>query len=219
MTETVAVVAAGPGLGRSIALRFAREGSDIALLARSAERLEPLAEELRAYGVRVGTAAADVADEGSLRAGFDDVRREVGDPGVLVYNGSEYVEGRPSTVGLAAFVHGLLVGVAGALVSIQEVAPAMRAAGHGTILLTGSEAAIKPSVGAAGLGVAKAGLRNLAYSTAAELGPDGVHVTTVTIRGMLKVGTAFDPELIAEHYWRLHRQGRAEWEPEFVLSR
>ena len=219
MTETVAVVAAGPGLGRSIALRFAREGSDIALLARSAERLEPLAEELRAYRVRVSTAAADVADEGSLRAGFDDVRREVGDPGVLVYNGSEYVEGRPSTVGLAAFVHGLLVGVAGALVSIQEVAPAMRAAGHGTILLTGSEAAIKPSVGAAGLGVAKAGLRNLAYSTAAELGPDGVHITTVTIRGMLKVGTAFDPELIAEHYWRLHRQGRAEWEPEFVLSR
>jgi NAD(P)-dependent dehydrogenase (short-subunit alcohol dehydrogenase family) len=67
--------------------------------------------------------------------------------------------------------------------------------------------------------VAKAGLRNLAYSTAGELGPDGVHVTTVTIRGMLKVGTAFDPELIAEHYWRLHQQGRAEWEPEFVLSR
>jgi NAD(P)-dependent dehydrogenase (short-subunit alcohol dehydrogenase family) len=74
-------------------------------------------------------------------------------------------------------------------------------------------------VGAAGLGVAKAGLRNLAYSAAAELAPDGVHVTTVTIRGILKAGTAFDPELIAEHYWRLHQQGRAEWEPEFVLSR
>ena len=219
MTETIAVVAAGPGLGRSVALRFAREGCDVALLARSAERLEPLADELRALGGRVHAAAADVADEGSLRAGFDDVRRELGDPSVLVYNGSEYVEGRPTTVGLDAFVHGLLVGVAGALVSIQEVAPAMRAAGHGTILLTGSEAAIKPSVGAAGLGVAKAGLRNLAYSTAAELGPGGVHVTTVTIRGMLKVGTAFDPDLIAEHYWRLHRQGRAEWEPEFVLSR
>jgi NAD(P)-dependent dehydrogenase (short-subunit alcohol dehydrogenase family) len=219
MTDTVAVVAAGPGLGRSIALRFAREGADIALLARSAERLRPLAWELRALGVRACAVAADVADEGSLRAGFDDIRRELGDPSVLVYNGSEYVEGRPTTVGLDAFVHGLLVGVAGALVSIQEVAPAMRAAGHGTILLTGSEAAIKPSVGAAGLGVAKAGLRNLAYSTAGELGPDGVHVTTVTIRGMLKVGTAFDPELIAEHYWRLHRQGRAEWEPEFVLSR
>ncbi|MEP6760707.1 MAG: SDR family NAD(P)-dependent oxidoreductase [Sporichthyaceae bacterium] len=219
MTETVAVIAAGPGLGRSVALRFAREGADVALVARAAERLEPLAEELRKYGVRVHATAADVADEASLRAGFDDVRRELGDPSVLVYNGSEYVEGRPTTVGYDAFVHGLLVGVAGALVAVQEVAPAMRAAGRGTVLLTGSEAAIKPSVGAAALGVAKAGLRNLAYSTAAELGPDGIHVTTVTIRGILKVGTAFDPELLAEHYWRLHQQGRAEWEPEFVLSR
>src|SRR5688572_17893154 len=219
MSEIVAVVAAGPGLGLSVARRFARAGADIALVARSAERLSPLVGELEALGVRVHAASADVADEASLRAAMGDVRRVLGDPTVLVYNGSEYVEGRPTTVGLDAFVHGLLVGVAGALVSIQEVAPAMRAAGHGTILLTGSEAAIKPSVGAAGLGVAKAGLRNLAYSTAAELGPDGVHVTTVTIRGMLKVGTAFDPELIAEHYWRLHRQGRAEWEPEFVLSR
>lgn len=219
MTETVAVLAAGPGLGLSVARRFAREGSDIALVARSTERLAPLVDELEALGVRVHAASADVADEGSLRAGLQDVRRVLGDPSVLVYNGSEYVEGRPTTVGYDAFVHGLLVGVAGALVAVQELAPAMRAAGRGTVLLTGSEAAIKPSVSAAGLGVAKAALRNLAYSTAAELGPDGVHVTTVTIRGILKPGTAFDPDLVAEHYWRLHGQGRAEWEPEFVLSR
>jgi NAD(P)-dependent dehydrogenase (short-subunit alcohol dehydrogenase family) len=219
MTEIVAVVAAGPGLGLSVARRFAREGADIALVARSAQRLAPLIDELEALGVRVHAASADVADEGSLRAGLEDVRRVLGDPSVLVYNGSEYVQGRPTTVAYDAFVHCLLVGVAGALVAVQELAPAMRAAGRGTVLLTGSEAAIRPSVGAAALGVAKAGLRNLAYSTAAELGPDGVHVTTVTIRGMLKAGTAFDPDLIAEHYWRLHGQGRAEWEPEFVLNR
>jgi len=219
MTEIVAVVAAGPGLGLSVARRFAREGADIALVARSAERLAPLVGELETLGVRVHAASADVADERSLRAGLEDVRRALGDPSVLVYNGSAYVEGKPTSVGYDAFVHCLLVGVAGALVAVQEVAPSMRAAGRGTVLLTGSEAAIKPSVGAAALGVAKAGLRNLAYSTAAELGSDGVHVTTVTIRGMLKRGTAFDPDRIAEHYWRLHCQGRAEWEPEFVLNR
>jgi NAD(P)-dependent dehydrogenase (short-subunit alcohol dehydrogenase family) len=219
MSEIVAVVAAGPGLGLSVARRFAREGADIALVARSAERLSPLVGELEALGVRVHAASADVADEASLRAAMGDVRRVLGDPTVLVYNGSEYVEGRPTSVGYDAFVHGLLVGVAGALVAVQEVAPAMRAAGKGTVLLTGSEAALKPSVSAAGLGAAKAALRNLAYSTAAELAPDGVHVATVTIRGILKPGTAFDPDLIAEQYWRLHGQGRAEWEPEFVFNR
>ena len=219
MTDTVVIVAAGPGLGRSVALRFAREGADVALLARSAQQLAPLVGELETLGVRAQAVATDAADEASLRSGLDQVRRVLGDPGVLVYNASEYVEGRPTSVGYDEFVHGLLVGVAGALVAVQEVAPAMRAAGRGTILLTGSEAAIRPSVAAAGLGVAKAGLRNLALSTAAELGPDGVHVTTVTIRGVLKAGTPFDPDLIADLYWRLHVQPGAEWEPEFVLTR
>lgn len=219
MTEIVVIVAAGPGLGRSVALRFAREGSDVALLARSAERLEPLVGELQALGVRAHAVAADAADEASLRSGFEDVRRVLGDPGVLVYNASEYVQGRPTSVGYDEFVHGLLVGVGGALVAAQEVAPAMRAAGRGTVLLTGSEAALRPSVAAAGLGVAKAGLRNLAFSLATDLEPDGVHVTTVTIRGVLKAGTAFDPDVIAEHYWRLHVQPRPEWQPEFVLTK
>ena len=219
MADTVVIVAAGPGLGAAVARRFARERFDVALLARTASRLDPLVDELTTMGVRAVAVAADAADEGSLRAGFAEVRRALGDPGVLVYNASEYVEGRPTTVPYDAFVHGLLVGVAGAVVAVQEVAPAMRGSGRGTILLTGSEAALRPSVAAAGLGVAKAGLRNLAYSTAAELGPDGVHVTTLTIRGRLKSATAFDPALVAEHYWRLHRQGRAEWEPEFVLNR
>jgi NAD(P)-dependent dehydrogenase (short-subunit alcohol dehydrogenase family) len=219
VAESVVIVAAGPGLGQSVARRFAREGLDVALLARSAERLEPLVGELSSLGVRTAAVAADVAEEASLRSGLEEVRRALGDPSVLVYNASEYVEGRPTAVEYARFVHGLLVGVGGALVAAQEVAPAMRAAGRGTILLTGSEAALRPSVGAAGLGVAKAGLRNLAFSLAADLGPDGVHVTTVTIRGILKVGTAFDPDLIAEHYWRLHSQPADEWQPEFVFAK
>jgi short-subunit dehydrogenase len=219
MSPILAVVAAGPGLGLSIARRFAVEGFDVALLARSADRLAPIVAELEALGVRVHAVAADVADEASLRAGMSEVRRGLGDPDVLVYNASEYVEGRPSEVDYGRFVHGLLVGVGGALVAAQEVAPAMRARGRGTVLLTGSEAALRPSVQAAGLGVAKAGLRNLAMSLAAELREDGVHVTTVTIRGVLKPGSFFDPDKVAEHYWRLHEAPASEWEPEFTLSR
>jgi NAD(P)-dependent dehydrogenase (short-subunit alcohol dehydrogenase family) len=219
MSGIVAVVAAGPGLGLSIARRFAAEGFDVALVARSRDRLAPIVEELTALGVRVQAVEADVADEASLRTAMAEVRRVLGDPDVLVYNASEYVEGRPTEVDYGRFVHGLLVGVAGALVAVQEVAPAMRARGSGTVLLTGSEAALRPSVKAAGLGVAKAGLRNLALSLAADLRDDGVHVTTVTIRGVLKPGTFFDPDRIAEHYWRLHTAPASEWEPEFTLSR
>ena len=219
MGEVLVVVAAGPGLGRSVALRFAREGADVALVARSAERLEPLADEVRALGVRALAVAADVADESSLRQALAVVRGTLGDPTVAVYNGSEYVEGNPTVVAYDDFVHCLLVGIAGALVTVQEVAPAMRAAGRGTVLLTGSEAALRPYAGAAAVGVAKAGLRSLALSAAEELAATGAQVTTVTIRGRLKAGTRFDPDVVADHYWAVHRRPREQWEAELVLTK
>lgn len=219
MSDTLLVVAAGPGLGAAIARRFAREGTAVGLVARSAERLGGLVDELRALDVPVEVAEADVADTHALRSALADLRRRLGEPDVLVYNGSEYVEGRPTEVPPDAVLHAVQVGVTGALVAVQEVAPAMRAAGRGTILLTGSEAAVNPYPGAAAVGIAKAGLRNLALSLEKELAPEGVHVTTVTIRGVLKPGTAFDPEVIAERYWELQGEPADRWRPEVEITR
>jgi len=52
-------------------------------------------------------------------------------------------------------------------------------------------------------------VRSLSLSLAAELRPDGVHVATVTIRGSIAAGTAFDPDLIAATYWQLHEESSA----------
>lgn len=43
----------------------------------------------------------------------------------------------------------------------------------------------------------------------------GVHVATVIVDGAVVPGSAFDPDDIADHYWRLHVQPRAEWEREY----
>jgi short-subunit dehydrogenase len=214
--ETVVIVAAGPGLGLAVARRFAREGASIGLVARSRARLEELAGQLREDGtsVAVAVATADVADDASLRAAMASLRELLGDASVLVFNASEWVEGKPTEIGYAAFLHGLRVGVGAAVVASQQVAPAMRAAGRGTILLTGSVAAERPSVGAATVGVAKAALRNLALSMHRELEPDGVQVVTVTIRGVLQGPKALDVHDIADRYWALHTQPRASWTPE-----
>ena len=212
--DTVVVVAAGPGLGRAVARRFAREGAIIGLIARSTDHLAELAAELRAAGATVAAAACDVADPVTLRQAFVTLRELVGDPTVLVFNASEYVEGRPAEVSYEAFMHGVYVGVGAALVSVQEVVPAMRSAGRGTLLLTGSVAAEKPSVSAATVGVAKAALRNLGLSLHKELGPDGIQAVTVTIRGVLQGPNALDVDEIADYYWVLHTQPRASWTPE-----
>jgi NAD(P)-dependent dehydrogenase (short-subunit alcohol dehydrogenase family) len=214
MSECVVIVAAGPGLGLAVGRRFAREGATIGLIARSTDRLDELAAVLRDEGATVGVAAGDVADPTALRQAFATLRELVGDASVLVFNASEYVEGRPAEVSYDAFMHGVYVGVGAALVSVQEVVPAMRTQGRGTVLLTGSVAAEKPSVSAATVGVAKAALRNLGLSLHAELAPDGIQAVTVTIRGVLQGSKALDVDEIADHYWTLHTQPRADWLPE-----
>lgn len=210
MTGVLVVVAAGPGLGAAVARRFAAEGCAVGLLARSPEGPPGLTGELRALGVPVAVAAADVGDETALRAAMRSLRDQLGDPTVLVFNGSAYVEGRPSELPTADLRLAIDVGVAAALVAAQEVLPAMRAAGSGTVLLTGSIAADRPSVSAPAVGVAKAALRSLAQSLAKEVAPDGVRVTTVTIDGVLAGPRALDLDEVADLYWRLHSEAATD---------
>ena len=125
---------------------------------------------------------------------------------MLVYNGSAYVEGSVTAVSPDALRLAFDVGVVGALVAAQEAVPAMRAAGRGTVLLTGSVAADRASTSAAAVGVAKAGLRSLARSLHKEVAADGVRVVTVTIDGVLSGPKALDVDEIADLYWQLHTQ-------------
>ena len=203
--DVLVVVAAGPGLGRAVALRFAREGAAVGLVARSVDKLDDLVAEVSAAGSpAVATAAADVGDDSALRSALGALRGELGEATALVYNGSAYVEGSVTALPADRLRLAVDVGVVGAMVAAQEAVPAMRAAGRGTVLLTGSIAADRASTSAAAVGVAKAGLRSLARSLHKEVAGDGVRVTTVTIDGVLAGPNALDVDEIADRYWQLH---------------
>jgi NAD(P)-dependent dehydrogenase (short-subunit alcohol dehydrogenase family) len=217
--EIVVVVGAGPGLGLAIARRFAREGASVALLARNAQRLAGMVEELRDAGASGHAFVADAADPDDLRSALRAVRVSLGDPTVLVHHVSVPVPGAPTKLDYAAFTAGLHAGVGALVVAAQELASAMREAGRGTVLVTGSSVAVRPSAAYAGLGVQKAGVRSLAFSLAEELAPDGIHVATVTVMGLIRPGTYYDPERIAEQYWVLHTEPRSAWRTELVYQR
>jgi NAD(P)-dependent dehydrogenase (short-subunit alcohol dehydrogenase family) len=205
VTGVLVVVAAGPGLGRSVALRFAREGYAVGLVARSADALADLVAEVGAAGASaVAVAAADVSDDDALRGALGELASTLGPASVVVYNGSAYVEGSVTSLPPERLRLALDVGVVGALVTAQATVPAMRTAGSGTVVLTGSVAADRASTSAAAVGVAKAALRNLARSLHKEVTGDGVRVVTVTIDGLLSGPNALDVEQIADLYWRLH---------------
>ena len=106
----------------------------------------------------------------------------------------------------------------GALAAAQAVLPATRERGAGTLLFTGGGFAFEPMPAMASLGVGKAGISNLGFSRFAELKDAGIHAATVTVGGLVKPGTAFDPDQIADAYWTLHAQPKGSLERELVLK-
>jgi NAD(P)-dependent dehydrogenase (short-subunit alcohol dehydrogenase family) len=214
------VAAAGPGLGIAIARRFAQNGYAIALLARNRQRLEALAEPLRSGGAAISTHAADMCALDTVAAAFAEIRDHHGPAEVLVYNGARWHERPTMMLDPMDFTWDLSLCATGALVCAQQVYPAMKAAGRGTILFTGGGLALHPEFGAgiASLTAGKSALRGLAYAMAKELAPENIHVATVTVAGTIAPATAFDPDLIAERYLALHQQPRDHWQVEAVFE-
>ncbi|MEV0615861.1 SDR family NAD(P)-dependent oxidoreductase [Nonomuraea sp. NPDC050404] len=202
----VVIIGAGPGIGRSVARRFARESLPVALISRTGDAL----------GLEGAlTYRADCADEDGLRAALDAAARGfAGTPDVVVYNAAIIRPDSPGEANAKVQLDAWAVNVVGALVAASHVAPAMARRGSGTFLLTGGMP--EPKARYVSLSLGKAGVRALVAMLAEEYGPSGVHVAGVTVAGTVAPGTAFDPDDIAEHYWRLHTQPRDQWEQEVL---
>lgn len=94
----------------------------------------------------------------------------------------------------------------------------MKEAKRGTLLFTGGGLALDPLANFASVSLGKAALRNLVFSLAQELTPAGIHVATVTICGMVRPGTHFDPDTIAQSFLALHQQERESWTTELLYK-
>ena len=221
------IVGVGPGLGASLARRFAHEGMDIALVARDGQRLEALADELRGLGVTARIYPCDVTEDPAVTAMVRAVCRELDEPRLAVYCTEHYGPGHVVDIDTAAFVECWEVNCLGAFLVGREVARAMLTRGDGTLIFTGATAALRGREGYANMAVGKWGQRALAQCMARELGPKGIHVAHVVIDGgILKDGSSalqwermagLYPDEIAENYLALHRQHPSTWTQELDL--
>jgi short-subunit dehydrogenase len=211
------LVGAGPGLGLAIARRFAAGGYRVTLVARSTDRLGELARSLDDTGAEVNTVEADASSPEDLRARIAELYTDEGAPGVVIYNA---VVGAPDRLLSSTVTHlqeAYAVDVIGAVVVAQEAAPAMKAAGFGTMIVTGGGFADHPIPALATVSLGKAALRSAATMLGADLGPDGIRVATLTIAGQIAAGTDFDPVRIAERYWQIVQMDDP-WQAEFRFT-
>jgi NAD(P)-dependent dehydrogenase (short-subunit alcohol dehydrogenase family) len=198
------IIGYGPGVSGAVAEAFVREGYPLALIARDANKLDVAVKALRAKGIEAQAFSADAGDALSLTTALNAVRDTLGDAEVLHYNAAYWRPGPVLETTPESFDDDFRVCVTGALVAARALAPAMIAAGCGTLLFTGGGLALYPSPQAPSLSVGKAGIRALALMLAEELAPHGIRVGTVTIAGEIAPGTAFAPEKIAQAFLSLH---------------
>ena len=227
--KVAAVIGVGPGLGSALAVRFARGGFAVALIARRDPSLQPVQAEIESFGGVARSYVADAADEASVRATFARIREDMGAPEVLLYNAGAFQAGGVLELSSTAFEQAWRVNCLGGLLAAQAVLPAMLERGRGSIIFSGATASVRGSARFAGLAVGKFGLRALAQSMARELGPKGIHVAHVVIDGGIDSERArkmfadrdprafLSPTAIAENYWNLHAQDPSTWSQEIDL--
>ena len=224
----VAVVAGvGEGLGYALARRFAQGGLNVALAARTAERLARLAGEIQAAGGRAFAAPTDVREEQEVIALFDALESEHGPVEVAVFNAGANFRASILETPADTFEALWRLGCFAGFVFGREAARRMAPRGKGTILFTGATASVRGGSHFAAFAAAKNGLRAVAQSMARELGPKGIHVAHVVIDGIIDTAAVrarfpervkdlapeamLAPDAIAEQYWQLHVQPRSAW--------
>jgi len=210
-----AIVGIGPKNGAAFARRFHKAGYQLALLSRSTELSAELASELgdaNAY-------ACDASDTGSVEAAFSQVRSDLGEVNVLIYNAGAGSWKTVEEISAEEFERGWRVNALGALVASQQVIPGMQAQGGGTIVFVGATASLRGRPKTSGFASAKAAQRSLAQSMAKHLGPQGIHVALMIIDGQIdfaestasRAGERLDPNDIAELAHYLTTQPRSAW--------
>ncbi|MDQ2814378.1 MAG: SDR family NAD(P)-dependent oxidoreductase [Actinomycetota bacterium] len=225
MSKFIAVFGAGPGLGQSVARRYARAGYAVILVGRRQEPLDLLAQELARAGSTAHVITADLSDIGATPRLAEQIRAQAGHLDAFYYAPTPdtgFVSAANLTPQHAQSFMPLIFYTMLALV--QEFLPPMLEQGDGAILTAQGGSTVQGLPGMSGPSPAQAAQRNYLQALHAEVAGQGVYV------GMLYVGAAIensafhaevekakaagdpvwemptvDPGLLADLLWTMHR--------------
>jgi 3-oxoacyl-[acyl-carrier protein] reductase len=172
--KRVFITGGGKGIGRAIALAFARAGADIAVCARDRAALDSTAHEIEAAGRRALAVAADVADEAAVNRAVESALDALGGIDVLVNNAGQYLV-KPFTELTAGDwdrIYG--VNLRGTFLVCKAVVPHMIERGSGHIFNIASIGGRRPMKHATAYCASKYGVVGFSKALARELKPHGI---------------------------------------------
>ena len=223
---TALITGVGEGTGAALVRRFSRGGYKVAMLARNQKRLKLLEDEIsdsKAY-------LCDVGNIDTLLNTVEAVRKDMGDPNVLIHNAvaatfESFLEADPKDL-----EKNFRVNTTSLLYLARELVPAMVEAGQGAIMVTGNTAALRGIPITAVFAPTKAAQRILSESLARELGPKGVHVAYITIDAAIDTPWTREPfhpdksdeffskpHAIADEVFHVAHQDRSAWSFDVII--
>ncbi|MGQ4647189.1 SDR family oxidoreductase [Lyngbya aestuarii] len=183
MTSTIQrralITGASSGIGKATALAFAKAGIDVALVSRSQESLEAVANAARATGVKASAYSLDLAKIEQVRAAIEAIAADFAPVDILVNNAGIGYTGSLSETPLSDWQQVIDLNLTSVFQCILGVLPAMRDQKKGTIINVASIAGQQPFPGWGAYSVSKAGLIALSKTLAAEERNRGIRVVTV----------------------------------------
>lgn len=217
----VLVTGASRGIGRAIALAFARAGDRLALLSRESEHLTATVEACRAQDGDVTVVQADVTDEHATAVACAEARERLGGVDVLVNNAGIGRYAPFAELSAADWAAMLQVNVLGVANVTRAVLPAMLDQRDGHIVNIGSIRGIETIAGTTAYAASKFAIMGFSQALRHDLAGSGVRVSVIAPGG---VKTAFgrippeekdprflDPETVAEAVLQIVEPGRRAW--------
>lgn len=172
--QVAVVTGAGRGIGRAIALKFAREGANIACVSRTAENSEKVANEIRALGRTAWAHAVDVADSKAVAAAGETILADAGRVDILVNNAGVTKDGLLMRMSEEDWDTVLNTNLKGAFSFTKAFARTLLKQRSGRIINVASIIGLIGNAGQANYAASKAALIGFTKSIARELGSRGI---------------------------------------------
>jgi NAD(P)-dependent dehydrogenase (short-subunit alcohol dehydrogenase family) len=174
------VTGAGRGIGRAIALTFAREGADLAVAALEADELESLAQEVRNLGRRAVARAVDVSDEAGVQGFMAAALAEFGRIDVLVNNaGTIILPADITQMTVEAWDRTMAINVRSTFLCCRAVLPGMIERGQGQIINMSSTAGLRGLRNRAAYSASKHAVSGFTKSLAIDMQPHHIAVNAI----------------------------------------
>jgi NADP-dependent 3-hydroxy acid dehydrogenase YdfG len=219
MQKTIVVCGYGPGISDAVANKFGREGFQVALVARSADKLEKARDAFQMRDVKAAAFPTDLSDPNAAKDLVKQVTDQLGPVTAIHWNAYANTAGDVMAADATALRTAFDVSVTSLVLTVQAAFVDLKAAKGAVLVTNGGLGLFDPQIDAMavqwnsmGLAIANAAKHKLIGLLSEKLRADEITVGEVVVLGTVK-GTAWDtgsatvdPHTVADKFWEIYTQ-------------